>query len=123
MPTMDGIEATKNIVKLYNTRLKRKLSDMDRQVCKNQKRISQLHVSDSFKLKHGLLRKHSQEVSQERPFSIVAVTAYTSDEVEQDCCNAGMQKVLAKPLDFGNLQKVMAKYYFQRDMICRQKKM
>ena len=44
--------------------------------------------------------------------SIVAVTSFTNSNIEQECLDIGMKRVLNKPLRPESLSEVMKDYYF-----------
>ena len=43
---------------------------------------------------------------------IVALTAHTNTQIEEECLKAGMKRVLNKPLTLSVLTEIMWQYYF-----------
>ena len=50
---------------------------------------------------------------KEKITTIVALTSFTTNSVKQECYEAGIVKVINKPLLFKQLHKVMWQYYFR----------
>jgi len=46
--------------------------------------------------------------------SIVAVTAYTGQDIEEECKRVNMEQMLNKPVDIAELISVMQKHFFMR---------
>jgi len=44
--------------------------------------------------------------------TIVALTAYSSDEVKKESLHVGMKEVLSKPIQAENLKSAMMKYFY-----------
>ena len=44
--------------------------------------------------------------------TVVAVTAWTSDEIEKECIDVGMSRVLGKPINVKALKEVLDQYFF-----------
>lgn len=57
------------------------------------------------------LRKHKTIPGESSFCNIVALTSYTSKEVEEKCIKIGMKKVIPKPINAKQLQEVIQLYY------------
>ena len=65
----------------------------------------QMPVMDGFMAAQKIRR-----LSHGRDIPIIAVTANMSDSVHQDCVQAGMNDLLAKPVDIGRLSTLLRRY-------------
>ena len=43
---------------------------------------------------------------------IVALTSYTNSKIKQECMEAGIKKVINKPITLHTLNEIMWEYYF-----------
>ena len=88
MPVMDGYEATSHIMKLIKSEAVTRKS---------------LNSSNSS-------NKISETKEDQLICSIVALTAYTSEESNQRCINLGMKQILSKPVTSKTISEVIYKY-------------
>lgn len=84
MPVKDGYQATQEILKMVE---------------KEQSRL-------------GLARNNSADGVDQDFCSIVALTSYTTSEVEERCLKLGMKRVIFKPINSTQLKEIIDKYLF-----------
>ena len=93
MPVMDGIEASKKITAL----IKKKRDEQIEQENKNENKNFQ--------------SQNEESVKEKELCHIVALTAFTSLEVQHQCKKAGIKDIIQKPLNSEVLAAVMQKYF------------
>jgi DNA-binding NarL/FixJ family response regulator len=90
MPVLDGIQATKQIIKILKGR----------------------NIFNSVKL--SLKRKSaSQKLKSDTPFTnVVVLTSFTNQSIIDQCLQIGAKQVFSKPLTMDKLSEIMSSYFF-----------
>jgi len=72
----------------------------------------EMPVMNGYQASENII-KILKEAGDEDYCHIVALTAYTSSNIIQNCLNIGMKEVYQKPFHNKDLQKVIYKHYFR----------
>ena len=99
MPIMDGHEATIAILKEVQ-----KSSNLIHKTNTKGEDISKFHSS--------LILLPSNPVKKTIQLSIVAVTAYSSRSIKNECIEVGMKHVLSKPIQSEEVKNTVLKYFY-----------
>ena len=70
-------------------------------------------ISKSAEVGHKIIRGSSNKSILHDMTYIVALTAHTNTQIEEECLKAGMKRVLNKPLTLSVLTEIMWQYYFK----------
>jgi CheY-like chemotaxis protein len=77
-------------------------------------------VMDGYIASEQILKLVKPELGENPNFcTIMALTSYTSQDVEQRCLKIGMTRVIAKPLNAAVLKEVVDQYFFDDEIVIR----
>ena len=71
----------------------------------------QMPVLDGYKATFQIMKL--LKLNNIKTCSILALTSYTGEQVEEKCYSLGMKGVIHKPLKHDKLKEVLDKYYFE----------